>query len=234
MQATENEWIKPIQRQNLSELAYSNLRAALMEGRMKPGDELPLRPISRSFGISATPMREALLRLVTERALEMDGRGRISVPQLSRSALMEIRMIRNHLEGNAARVAAQSASPAGIDALEQVHRELVTAQDAEDFPRAIGLNTQFHLKLCEIADLPVSYEVVSNLWVRCGPILSHLYDAGVPPNWDPHPHMLVVEAIRANDPDAAYAALTRDIEHGGAGLLAHVVDEATDHSAPPE
>lgn len=224
LEVKENQWIKPIQRQNLSELAYANLRAALMEGRMKPGDELPLRPISKQFGISATPMREALLRLVTERALEMDGRGRISVPHLSRATLMEIRMIRSHLECNAARQAALGATPQAVDELEQIHSQLSAAQDAGDFPRAVGLNTLFHLKLCEIAGLAVSYDVVSNLWVRCGPVLSHLYDAGLPPDWDPHPHVLVIQAIRARDPEAAHAALMRDIEHGGSGLLKHVKD----------
>lgn len=220
----ENGWIKPIQRQNLSELAYTNLRRALMEGRMKPGDDLPLRPISKSFGISATPMREALLRLVTERALDIDGKGRISVPHLTRATLVEIRTVRGFLEGNAARQAAQSAAPEAVDALERLHEDLARAQDAGDFERAIGLNTAFHLKLCEIARLPVSYEVVSNLWVRCGPLLSHLYDGGLPPNWDPHPHVRIVTAIRAGDPDAAYDALNMDIDGGGAGLLAHVRD----------
>ncbi|KAA0969435.1 GntR family transcriptional regulator [Aureimonas fodinaquatilis] len=224
LEISGSDWIKPIQRQSLSENAYTNLREALMEGRMKPGDDLPLRPVSRSFGISATPMREALLRLVTEHALEMDGRGRISVPHLTRTTLLEVRKIRSFLEGNAAREAALHAKPEAVDQLEQLHVELSAAQDARDFPRAIGLNTKFHLKLCEIATLPVSYEVVSNLWVRCGPLLSHLYDFGIPANWDPHPHVRVVAAIRARDPDAAYAALIHDIEGGGAGLLAHVKD----------
>ena len=191
---------------------------------MKPGDELPLRPISKSFGISATPMREALLRLVTEHALEMDGRGRISVPHLTRATLIEVRKIRGFLEGNAARQAALTATPEAVDELEQVHVDLVVAQDASEFSRAIGLNTKFHLKLCEIAGLPVSYEVVSNLWVRCGPLLSHLYDGGLPPNWDPHPHVRIVTAIRNKDSDGAYEALNMDIEGGGAGLLAHVRD----------
>lgn len=222
MEPTASEWIKPIHRQSLSELAYTSLREALMEGRMRPGDELPLRPISKRFGISATPMREALLRLVTEHALEMDGRGRISVPHLTRATLIEVRKIRGFLEGNAARQAAVAASPEAVDALEQIHVDLGIAQDEGDFTRAIGLNTKFHLKLCEIAGLPVSYEVVSNLWVRCGPLLSHLYDAGLPPNWDPHPHVRIVKAIRSKDPDGAYEALNMDIEGGGAGLLAHV------------
>lgn len=224
VEITGNEWIKPIQRQNLSDLAYTNLREALMEGRMKPGEDLPLRPISRSFGISATPMREALLRLVAEHALEMDGRGRISVPHLTRATLLEVRKIRGFLEGNAAREAAMHADDEAVDALEQIHLDLIAVQDAGDFTAAIGLNTKFHLKLCEIAGLPVTHEVVSNLWVRCGPLLSHLYDGGVPANWDPHPHVRVVKAIRERDPEAAYEALNMDIEGGGAGLLAHVSD----------
>ncbi|MCI1002330.1 MULTISPECIES: GntR family transcriptional regulator [Brucella/Ochrobactrum group] len=224
VEATATEWIKPIQRQNLSELAYTNLREALMEGRLKPGEDLPLRPISRSFGISATPMREALFRLVAEHALEIDGRGRISVPHLTRATLIEVRKVRGFLEGNAAREAALNASPEAVDALEAIHNKLSAAQDADDFPTAIGLNTKFHLKLCEIAGLPVTHEMVSNLWVRCGPLLSHLYDGGVPLNWDPHPHVRIVKAIRARDPDAAYEALNMDIEGGGAGLLAHVKD----------
>jgi DNA-binding GntR family transcriptional regulator len=220
----ESTWIQPIQRQNLSDRAYVDLRRALMEGRMKPGEDLPLRPISRSFGISATPMREALLRLVSERALDIDGKGRISVPHLTRATLVEIRTMRGLLEGNAAREAARRAAPDAVDALEELHSDLARAQDAGDFERAIGLNTAFHLKLCEIAELPVSHEVVSNLWVRCGPLLSHLYDGGLPPNWNPHPHVRVITAIRARDPDAAFDALNMDIDGGGAGLLAHVRD----------
>ncbi|WP_141048897.1 GntR family transcriptional regulator [Brucella melitensis] len=223
-EASGNEWIKPIQRQNLSELAYTTLREALMEGRLKPGEDLPLRPISRSFGISATPMREALLRLVAEHALEIDARGRISVPHLTRAELLEVRKLRGFLEGNAAREATLNATPEAVDALEQIHFELITAQDAGDFPTAIGFNTKFHLKMCEIAGLPVTHELVSNLWVRCGQLISHLYDAGIPANWNPHPHVLIVKAIRARDPDMAYKELNRDIEGSGAGLLAHVKD----------
>lgn len=221
---TGNEWIKPIQRQNLSELAYANLREALMEGRLRPGEDLPLRPVSRSFGISATPMREALLRLVAEHALEIDGRGRISVPHLTRAELLEIRKVRGFLEGNAAREAALNATPESVDALEQIHFDLISAQDAGNYPAAIGLNSKFHLKMCEIAGLPVTHELVSNLWVRCGPLISHLYDTGIPSNWNPHPHVLIVRAIRAKDPDTAYAALNSDIEGSGPSLLAHVKD----------
>jgi len=217
----DSSWIKPIQRQNLSDLAYGELRDALMRGKLKPGQSLPLRPVSQSFGISATPMREALMRLIAEHALELDARGRVCVPHLTRNALMEIRGLREQLEGGAAVKAAQCASPENIDALESIHFEMIAAQDAGALDEAIAQNTRFHLKLCEIADGPVTLDLVLNLWMRCGPLLSYLYASGTPPNWDPHPHLKIVTAIREGDSDAARQALILDIRGNGAGILAH-------------
>ncbi|ARC90691.1 GntR family transcriptional regulator [Rhodovulum sp. MB263] len=221
-------WIRPVEKQSLSEQAYRGLREALMRGELQPGTVLTLRPLSQRFGISATPMREALMRLVAENALRLDSRGRTCVPYLTRGILMEIRGIREHLEGNAAAEAARVAVPKDIDALEDMHRRMIAAQDAGDFAEAIGENTRFHLMLCEMAGQPVALDLVSNLWMRCGPILSHLYDGGIPPNWEPHPHRRIVAAIRAGDAEAARDALIYDIRGNGEGLLAHVAEGLPD------
>lgn len=222
---TENEtkaWVRPIVKESLSNQAYSELRTALMRGRLKPGDQLPLRPISARFGISATPMREALTRLVVERALMLDARGTVTVPQLSRDQLLEIRSIRVDLEGRCAEKAAICATREQINGLEEIHAAIAAAQREEDFLAAVDLNTQFHLELCRVADLPVTYEIVEGLWVRCGPILTHLYDSGVPEGLDPHPHVRIIAALRAKDPEEARSAMQYDIENGGQGLLDYV------------
>ena len=70
---------------------------------------------------------------------------------------------------------------------------------------------------------PIVYDIVEGLWVRCGPILSHLYDAGLP-DWEPHPHLRVIAALRDGDGEAARDAIREDIERGGHGLLVHVKD----------
>lgn len=208
-----------IVKENLSDRAYAELRTALMRGQLKPGDQLPLRPLSERFGISATPMREALTRLVVERALTLDARGTVTVPRLTRDQLLEIRSIRVALEGRCAEKAAMNATEAQIDGLVAIHEEISTMQRRRDFLKAIDLNTQFHLEICRISDLPITFELVEGLWVRCGPILTHLYDSGVPKGWDPHPHLRVVEALRARDPLEARLAVQYDIENGGQGLL---------------
>ena len=216
------DWGRPLVKENLSDRANSELRSALMRGHLKPGDQLPLRPVSERFGISATPMREALTRLVVDRALTLDARGTVTVPRLTRDQLLEIRSIRVDLEGRCAERAALRAAPERIDALEAIHGEMMAAQARRDFLDAIGENTRFHLELCRMGDLPVTYELVEGLWVRCGPILTHLYDAGVPADWDPHPHTRVIRALRARDPQAARDAMRFDIENGGQGLLDYV------------
>lgn len=214
------DWVRPIVKENLSERAYLDLRRALMRGQLRPGERLRLRPMSARFGISATPMREALLRLVSEKALTLDQRGTVVVPSLTLAQLLEIRSIRMDLEGRAAAQAALRASEEEIETLQAIQDKIAECHHEREFVHAIDLNTEFHLTLCALGQMPIVYDIVESLWVRCGPILSHLYDAGLP-DWNPHPHVLVIDALRKRDADAASAAIARDIEHGGKGLLIH-------------
>lgn len=220
----ESGWAQPIAKESLADRAHIALRSALMRGQLKPGEKLLLRPTSQRFGVSATPMREALLRLVSVEALTLDGRGTVVVPTLTHAQLQEIRSIRLDLEGRAAATAAISAAPADIDALEAIHIDIARCHKSEAFHEAVDLNTQFHLTLCRIARLPILLDIVENLWVRCGPILSHLYDAGMP-DWDPHPHLRVIGALRDGNAGAAREAIHWDIQNGGKGLDRHVLAE---------
>ncbi|WP_276612477.1 GntR family transcriptional regulator [Pseudorhodobacter turbinis] len=216
--AGTHDWVSPIAKENLGDRAYLALRAALMGGQLKPGEKLRLRPMSKRFGISATPMREAFLRLVSLDALALDARGTAMVPELTRDQLIEIRNIRVDLEGRAAAAAATLASAEDIAALEAMHAALSRAFEAGDYAQAIDLNTQFHLHLCRMGEMPILLEIVENLWVRCGPLLSHLYDGGNPFS-DTHPHLTVLEGLRRRDQAMTRGAICHDIEHGGQGLL---------------
>jgi DNA-binding GntR family transcriptional regulator len=224
--AGEADWVQPIVKENLSDRAYADLRQALMRGQLRPGALLRLRPMSARFGISATPMREALLRLVSEKALTLDARGTVMVPTLTLDQLLEIRAIRTDLEGRAAAAAARCAASDEIDGLEAIHSQISKCHLSRSFEKAVDLNTEFHLTLCRMGRLPIVYDIVESLWVRCGPILSHLYDAGLP-DWEPHPHLRLIAALRARNAEGARDAMREDIERGGQGLLAHVKDTSS-------
>jgi len=124
--------------------AYHLVLEAIDVGVFKPGDRLVESDLAERFGVSRTPIREALQRLETQSLLERDGRSLI-VASLSHSQLAELYVVRRELEGLAARLAAQHATDEEI----RVLRDMVTADDAlVDDPTALSrANKRFHHQL---------------------------------------------------------------------------------------
>src|SRR5262249_61828889 len=85
----------------LNDRAYSALKKGLISGQFKPGQVLTIRQLAQRYGISATPVREALQRLVAEGALGMLRNRSVAVPGLTREKLLDLRHIRCLLEGHA-------------------------------------------------------------------------------------------------------------------------------------
>ena len=210
--------LSPMNRDNLSDRAYQQIREALLESRLVPGEKLRLRPLSERLGLSATPVREALLRLVTEQALEIDSRGTICVPEYDRERLIEIRDLRVELEGRAAAQAADLANAQDIAALNGMHEAMMVAERSGDYSAALAANEQFHVHLTKVSNMPVLQRIVESLWLQCGPVLNHLYDDG-PPQFSRHPHTIIIQGLEVGDPGMARGAITEDIIHGGLGLL---------------
>ncbi|MCU0907747.1 MAG: GntR family transcriptional regulator, partial [Rhodobacteraceae bacterium] len=77
---------------------YRTLRAQIMSGEIGPGQALTLRGLGRRFGVSMTPAREAVQRLVAEGALSMSSSGRVTTPDLSPDRIEELAAIRALLE----------------------------------------------------------------------------------------------------------------------------------------
>lgn len=207
-----------LSRDSLSERAYQEVRAALMLSRLKPGEKLLLRPLAAQLGISATPVREALLRLVSEQALQMDERGSVVVPRIDRARFLEIRALRCNLEGQAGAAAAALATSAEIAELAAIHARLVAAEAAGDFAAALQANEGFHFGLCRLAAMPVLLGLLEVLWMQCGPLLSQLY-AGGPERRPQHGHLQALEGLRRRDGAMVRGAVIRDIEEGGRPLL---------------
>ena len=77
---------------------YRQLRTQIMHGEISPGAALTLRGIGKQFGVSMTPAREAVRRLVAEGALSMSSSGRVSTPELSNERIEELAAVRSLLE----------------------------------------------------------------------------------------------------------------------------------------
>ncbi len=108
---------------SLADQAYAVLRDLIASGELAPAQRLTERGLAEQLGVSPTPVREAISRLAHERLLvRVDGRTlQVAAPSLRR--LREMSLVQAALRGVAARLAAESATEAELDEIEQVHRE---------------------------------------------------------------------------------------------------------------
>ncbi|MEX3315884.1 GntR family transcriptional regulator [Sulfitobacter sp. PS-8MA] len=124
--------------------AYSMILEAIDIGTYRPGDRLVESELAERFGMSRTPIREALQRLETQSLLVRDGRSLI-VASLDHNQMAELYVVRGELEGLAARLAARHATAEEI----RVLREMVDADNAlADNPNALArANKRFHKQI---------------------------------------------------------------------------------------
>ena len=124
--------------------AYALMLQAIDVGVFKPGDRLVESDLADRFGVSRTPIREALQRLETQNLLTRDGRSLI-VASLSHNEMAELYAVRSELEGLAARLAAQHASAEEVLVLrEMVQEDRKLTDDPSALSRA---NRRFHKQI---------------------------------------------------------------------------------------
>ena len=96
------ETLPIIERRTLGDAAYLHLRELLMSGRVGPGERLSLRSLAGALGVSMMPVREAVTRLVADRALEVTPNRAVRVPVMTATQFREMAAIRVEIEGFAA------------------------------------------------------------------------------------------------------------------------------------
>ena len=116
--------------------AYSLILEAIDVGIYKPGDRLVESDLAEQFGVSRTPIREALQRLETQSLLARDGRSLI-VASLDHNQMAELYVVRRELEGLAARLAARHATAEEVQVLrDMVEDDLALIDDPAALARA--------------------------------------------------------------------------------------------------
>lgn len=192
---------------------YRSLRTQVMHGELPPGHALTLRGLGEQFGVSMTPAREAVQRLVAEGALTLSSSGRITTPELTSERIEELAAIRAMLEPELATRALPRAHFALIDrlaAINQLNAEAVARQDAVAYVRT---NLEFHRTLYLRAQAPAMLAMCETVWLQLGPTMRALY-ARLRRNEPPHHHKLILAALRAGDDPGLRLAVRGDVTQG--------------------
>lgn len=221
----------PLIRESLNGQAYARLCRDLKAGRFAPGEKLKLRDLAAEMGISPTPVREALARLISEQALEQVGHHSVRVPVMSEARFAEVCELRLLLEGRAASRAAAHATAQDLLNLESLHAQLATSRDAGDVPGELLAAEQFHLSLYALAGMPVLQHMIEGLWLQCGPLQRALQGHAMAQPRKQHPHHRVLRGLRKKDGEMVREGVEEEIERTMAPILAYLRERSAGESA---
>jgi DNA-binding GntR family transcriptional regulator len=191
------------------------LRQQIFRRDLKPGSWIDEVKIAQEFGISRTPLREALKVLAAEGLVTMKVRRGAYVTEVSETDLADVYHLLSLLESDAAGVVAQKATDEQLKELQQLHKELEAAQNNRD--KFFTLNERFHMRLLEIAGNRWRDQLVADLrkvmklnrhnsLLKTGRVRESMLE-----------HRAIVEAIARRD---AKSAVKRMQEHFTNGLKA--------------
>ena len=145
----------------LYEQVAERLRSRILAHTLHPGSWIDEQALAAEFGISRTPLREALKVLAAEGLVTMKLRRGAYVTEVSERDLAEVYHLLALLESDAAMVVAQTASPAQIAELLVLHKQL--EDEVADRDRFFAANELFHTKLLEVADNRWRNQLVADL-----------------------------------------------------------------------
>jgi DNA-binding GntR family transcriptional regulator len=207
--------------------AAGELRDRILTGRLQPGDRLDLDRLSAEFGVSRTPLREALLELSYEGLVEITPRSGMAVVGITPQDAVDNFAILAALAGKAAELATARVTPAELAELE----ELADAIEGSD--DVVAANRRFHRAL--------------NLAARSPRLFTHLRQAVrvVPGNYfelfpeaelrSKQEHAALLGAMRRGDAAEARALAEAHVLSAGEALGGWLADRAAQHRAvaPP-
>ena len=201
--------------------AYSMILEAIDLGVYRPGDRLVESELAERFGVSRTPIREALQRLETQSLLARDGRSLI-VASLDHNQMAELYVVRRELEGLAARLAAQHATPEEV----RILREMVEQDNklVDDPPALSRANRRFH-KQIHLAShnryLVQQLDLVHRTMALMATTSLAAQGRGAIAQSE---HDAIVEAIEDKNEEAAYQALC---DHISVAFMTRLKQDAT-------
>ena len=198
---------------NTNDWVYKSLCQLILSGEFIPGISFTFRGIANSFGVSTMPVREAAKRLISEGALEISEKRRITVSKMTQSKFDELNVARLYLEPQLSSRAIKHIDSKRLKLLINIDKNLdyaILTGNIEDY---IKYNYQFHFGIYEARPSPVLLPLVRTLWLRFSPFYRIVAGrAGTQTLKDFH-HS-AIDAIKAKDSVALEEAILNDISEG--------------------
>lgn len=199
---------------SMNEQVYRQLKWSLIAGQFAPDAKLSIRKVAEDFGTSAMPVREALKRLASERALVSKANRSFRVPKLNPKRVSELFFLRASLEGLATELATPRLTQQKFDTLtrlaEQTEKNIATANRHGYLTN----NYRFHFTIYNSADNGELVSIIEGLWVQSGPYLADVVNVLEETEEWRKLHAWIADALRERDAAKARELIERDIGWG--------------------
>ncbi len=189
----------PIQRRPLHNELADRLRHMIVEGELAPGEKLAEKEICEQFGVSRTPLREAMKVLATEGLVLLTPNRGCTVARLTLADLDEAFPIMGALEALSGELACQHITDAELDRIQELHDRMVRRYEAGALRDYFKLNEQIHQMILDAARNPTLAQMQLSL---SGRVRRARYMANMSPaRWRKavDEHERILEALKARD-----------------------------------
>ncbi|HRP94960.1 MAG TPA: GntR family transcriptional regulator [Rhodocyclaceae bacterium] len=194
------------------------LRQRIFSHELKPGTWVDEQALAEQYGISRTPLREALKVLASEGLVTLKPRRGCYVTEISERDLDEIFTVMALLEGQCARSAAEKADAAALDELQRIHARLEAAAGANDINGFFEANQAFHRSVQRIADNHWLQHVIEDLRKVIKLSRHHSLFGEGRLEQSLAEHRTILAALLARDPDRSEQSMRNHIDSGRAAL----------------
>ena len=215
---------------NLSERAYVKIKKMISDYRFSPGSRLNVEQLARDLGTSRTPVWEAVRRLEQEGLVKNIPNRGVFLVELTHETAIELYMVREVLEGMAARLAVQGISDKAIEKMEKLLREQEKIVAEEDLVAYSKSDFDFHACIYAACGNTILRETLENIKekarpfeMRITPILTELFND----------HQMIVRAMRLRDPLLAEVAFREHNQRVLRQLHAEDLDGRIRHTTNP-
>jgi DNA-binding GntR family transcriptional regulator len=186
--------------------AYERLKAAITSGDLQPGERLYETTTSARFGVSRTPVREALQRLVNEGLAEVGADG-VRVATLSIKDVRSLQQTSRALQSLAARLAASEASEGDMTKLEELMKQMETCAAAHDFKGWAEADVTIHRHIFQMSGNACLSTLLLQMESRVARVRHVMFRQPGRVMEATDEHRTVVEAIKSRDGKAAEQAM---------------------------
>lgn len=211
---------------------YEDLRAAIVNGELLPGERLIEEELSARLGLGRAAVRMALVRLEHDGLVQRERHRGARVRRVSDAEAIEILEARAALEGLAARHAALDADDAAVDRLREIIAEMRRLREEGDLIALSNANARLHATILEASGHETAKRLSRALSSQIVRFQYRTVLMPGRPDASLAEHAGIVDAIAARDPDAAEQAMQRHLLHVAEALRTHH-DGATARAEPP-